>query len=82
MTFAADSVSATPFRGGSATLNPPLGHSKAREEEKFLYVSCGSSIKLSKAKHRHSIPCKNLDKTQRKFSLILEKNGAICYTII
>ena len=39
MTFAADSVSATPFRGGSATLNPPLGHSKAREEEKLLYDS-------------------------------------------
>ena len=39
MTFAADSVSATPFRGGFATLNPPLGHSKAREEEKLLYDS-------------------------------------------
>ena len=39
MTFAADSVSATPFRGGFATLNHPLGHSKAREEEKFLHDS-------------------------------------------
>ena len=38
MTFAADSVSATPFRGGFAPLNPPLGHSKAREKEKFLIV--------------------------------------------
>ena len=82
MTFAADSVSATPFRGGSATLNPPLGHSKAREKEKYLYVSFGSSIKLNKAKHYKPVPCKNLDKTQRKFSLVLEKNSAICYTII
>jgi hypothetical protein len=39
MTFAADSVSAMPFRGGFATLNHPFGHSKAREEEKFLHVS-------------------------------------------
>ena len=38
MTFAADSVSATPFRGGSATLNPPLGHSKARERKSIFKV--------------------------------------------
>lgn len=26
-------VSATPFRGGFATLNPPLGHTKVRQEK-------------------------------------------------
>ena len=50
MTFAADSVSATPFRGGFATLNPPLGHSKARKEEKFLYVSS----RANNVRHYHS----------------------------
>ena len=43
MTFAADSVSATPFRGGSATLNPPLGHSKARKKKSFFMILYGGS---------------------------------------
>ena len=49
MTFAADSVSATPFRGGSATLNPPLGHSKARERKSF-FISKKHLI------HRYRVP--------------------------
>ena len=44
MTFAADSVSATPFRGGSATLNPPLGHSKARERKSFFMYYRGRTM--------------------------------------
>ncbi len=36
-------VSATPFRGGSATLNPPLGHSKVREKKSIFVFFYGSS---------------------------------------
>ncbi len=33
-------VLATPFRGGYATLNPPLGHSKVREKKSiFMFLS-------------------------------------------
>ena len=33
-------VSATPFRGGYATLNPPLGHAKVREKKSiFMFLS-------------------------------------------
>jgi len=43
LTFAADSVSATPFRGGFATLNHPLGHSKAREKKSIFMSLYGGS---------------------------------------
>ena len=49
MTFAADSVSATPFRGGSATLNPPLGHSKAREKKSCFMLKITPHPPLSRA---------------------------------
>ena len=48
----------------------------------LLSIAHNGKIKLNKAKHYKPVPCKNLDKTQRKFSLVLEKNSAICYTII
>ena len=36
-------VSATPFRDGFATLNPPLGHAKARYKKSiFMYLYGGS----------------------------------------
>ena len=41
-------VSATPFRGGFATLNPPLGHAKVREGKSFFMILLfQSSFRLS-----------------------------------
>ncbi len=55
MTFAADSVSATPFRGGSATLNPPLGHSKARETQRIFSLFFKRHL-IRRGKPRHLLP--------------------------
>ena len=37
-------VSATPFRGGYSTLNPPLRHSKAREKKSCFMILRGRTM--------------------------------------